>query len=414
MKKKERKERLIRVGIWSGGIVVVLLAMYLLRLTFGDYITNLFAALNSVIIPAAISVFVLYLVKPVNDWLLKRIKSRGLSALISVALLVLIFAGFFLLVLFLLTDQVSTLVIRINEEWPLNNMLSLIPAEILDQITNGSGVIEMDKLFMFVLENLQITFAELFSGTLNVFGVLSHWMLILTLTPVFLYFFLTDGEKIFKVASTYIPKKFFRDEIVSVALIANESTGKYMRGKMLSILALSLIFSVFFSVTFIVFNKMPLATAIMYGVLFAIIISILDLVPFVGPLIGIILPLGFTLILSQSTAEFLIYGGVLLALDILAQELQKGVIEPVIMSNEVSLHPIGVLMGMLFFGALFGFAGFILATPLVSTIHSARLHFIKRMEEEESEEEDQRPIEKQIVEQLEKATAEIKSIADTK
>jgi predicted PurR-regulated permease PerM len=411
MTKKERKNRLINLGIWSGGIVVVLLAMYLVKLTFGSYVDGLFSALNSVIIPAAISVFVFYLVNPIFLKLLKMTKKRRISALLTVLTFLLVLFSFFFLVGFMLTEQISVLVIRINDEWPLINLLNLIPEEILEQVRNPlTGYIEVGRAIVFVMENLDMTFNYVFDQTINVLGLISHWSLILTLTPVFLYFFLVDGPKIFSVGSSYIPKKLFREEIVAVAEIANQSTGRYMRGKMLSILALSVIFSVFFSLVFIIFNKMPLGTAILYGILFAIIISVLDLVPFIGPLIGIILPVGFVLILSESTTEFFIYAGVLLVLNMIAQEIQKGLIEPVIMSKEVELHPVGILMGMLFFGALFGFAGFILATPLVSTIHSTRLYFIKKYEEEDKQETQVQ--DEQISDKLQKATDEIQKMIE--
>jgi putative permease len=73
-------------------------------------------------------------------------------------------------------------------------------------------------------------------------------------------------------------------------------------------------------------------------------------------------------------------------LNLLAQEAQKTLVEPLIMSKEINIHPIAILMGLLFFGALFGFVGFILATPLISTIHATRNYFVKKYEEENRKE----------------------------
>jgi putative permease len=391
MTKQEKKERTDLIKTWGIGILIALGIFYLLQLTFGDYIRELFGALNSVLVPASISIFMVYLVDPLYRFILKIFKKKQLSATLSVFIFVLIVLGFFSLIGFILTDQLIIIVQRIEGNWSdisafLNSpsILSILPTA----MKNSAGTeVDFQRTLSFLSSFFIGDFENnLFPTTFNLLNNISHWMLIVTLVPVFLYFFLLDGDKIFKFASSLVPRKFFREEATSIALIANQSTGKYIRGKMLSILALSIIFFFAFSIIFITFNKLPLMTAILYALLFAIIISLLDLVPFVGPFIGITLPIGLVLVLSNTNIEFFIYAGALIVSNGIAQEIQKAFIEPTIMSKEVNLHPVGVLMGFLFFGALFGFAGFILATPLVATIHSTRLYFIKKHEDEEEEE----------------------------
>jgi putative permease len=389
----KKRENLKTYGIWGLGIIGALLILFLGKLTFGNYIGDFITALNSVLIPAAISIFGFYIVYPIYLGIKKVIRSSGLSAVLTIIIFFLILAGLLFLIGFLLTDQIGIIVVRIEENWPFiveraESLLFLIPDAIMQEITNPvNGAIEANRVFTYITETLGLSIFGLVGETVNILGSLFHWVVIITLTPVFLFFFLVDGPKIFWFISTYIPERLFRKDITNVALIANESTGKYIRGKMISIMALALMFFIIFSVVFFVFGKIPFFTVLLYALLFAIIIASLDLVPFIGPLIGLVLPLGFILILSETNTEFLVYGSVLIVLNLLAQEAQKTLVEPLIMSKEINIHPIAILMGLLFFGALFGFVGFILATPLISTIHATRNYFVKQYEEENKKEE---------------------------
>jgi putative permease len=386
--KMKKRESLKTYGIWGIGIIGALVIVILAKLAFGNYIGDFVNALNSVLIPAAISVFAFYIVFPVYSRIKKTIKSKGISAVITIILFFLIISGLLILITFLLTNQIEIIVSRIEENWSFivertESLLFLIPDAIMQEITNpANGIIEANRVFTYATETLGLSIFGLVGETVNILGSLFHWAIILTLTPVFLFFFLVDGPKIFFFISSYIPEKLFRKDITNVALIANESTGKYIRGKLISIMALAVMFFIIFLVVFFIFGKIPFLTVLLYALLFAIIISVLDLVPFIGPLIGLVLPLGFILVLSETNIEFLIYGSVLIVLNLLAQEAQKTLVEPLIMSKEVNIHPIAVLMALLFFGALFGFVGFILATPLVTTIHATRNYFVKQYEEE--------------------------------
>jgi putative permease len=205
----------------------------------------------------------------------------------------------------------------------------------------------------------------------------------ITLTPVFLFFFLKEGNKIFTFMVAYIPERFFRQEFEDVARIANTSTGKYMRAKLISIFFLFLFFLVSFSITFVIFGRLPFMTLILYAALFAMIIALLDLVPYIGPFLGIVLPISFLLIISETNREFLIFSAILIVIDVLGQQLQKLIIEPIVMSKEVDVHPLAVLGGLLFFGSLFGFVGFVIATPLIATINGVRNYFAMQSEEQQ-------------------------------
>jgi predicted PurR-regulated permease PerM len=111
-----------------------------------------------------------------------------------------------------------------------------------------------------------------------------------------------------------------------------------------------------------------LSTVALYliGVPFALLLGIfsglISFIPFVGPLISVIPPLLLALIGTPIDALW-----VVLAYAVI-QTIESYLIQPLIMSRAVSLHPAVVMFALLIMGTLFGFVGVLLAVPLVAVV----------------------------------------------
>jgi predicted PurR-regulated permease PerM len=111
-----------------------------------------------------------------------------------------------------------------------------------------------------------------------------------------------------------------------------------------------------------------LSTVALYliGVPFALLLGIfsglISFIPFVGPLISVIPPLLLALIGTPIDALW-----VVLAYAVI-QTIESYLIQPLIMSRAVSLHPAVVMFALLIMGTLFGFVGILIAVPLVAAL----------------------------------------------
>ena len=111
-----------------------------------------------------------------------------------------------------------------------------------------------------------------------------------------------------------------------------------------------------------------LSTVALYliGVPFALLLGVfsglISFIPFVGPLISVIPPLLLALIGTPIDALW-----VVLAYAVI-QTIESYLIQPLIMSRVVSLHPAVVMFALLIMGTLFGFVGVLLAVPLVAAL----------------------------------------------
>jgi len=92
--------------------------------------------------------------------------------------------------------------------------------------------------------------------------------------------------------------------------------------------------------------------------LFAVIAGLLEAVPVIGPIISAVPPTVVALLSSHPiTALWVIIAFVAI------QQFEGNVLIPVVMSRQLSLHPVTVIFAVLVMGGLFGIVGIFLAAP---------------------------------------------------
>jgi predicted PurR-regulated permease PerM len=113
-----------------------------------------------------------------------------------------------------------------------------------------------------------------------------------------------------------------------------------------------------------------------YALFIGVLSGLLSFIPLVGALISVIPPV----LLALATNPILIVWVVLSY--ILIHQIEAHLIQPLVMSRAVSLHPVVVILAILIMGTLFGFVGLLLAVPLVAAL-SVLAHelWISRMDQ---------------------------------
>ena len=99
-----------------------------------------------------------------------------------------------------------------------------------------------------------------------------------------------------------------------------------------------------------------------YPFMFATIIAISDLIPYIGPIVGGAPAVIVALTISSEFATFI------LIIIILAQFVENNITKPYIMKNAIELHPLEGLIGITVGGALLGFLGLILSPIIITGI----------------------------------------------
>lgn len=116
------------------------------------------------------------------------------------------------------------------------------------------------------------------------------------------------------------------------------------------------------------------------GVPFALLIGIfsglISFIPYLGATISVVLPLLLALISEPFTVVYVILAFVAI------QQIEGNILQPLLMSRAVDLHPALVIFAILTMGTLFGIVGVFVAVPLVAVVQVlVRELWVSRMDE---------------------------------
>ena len=99
-------------------------------------------------------------------------------------------------------------------------------------------------------------------------------------------------------------------------------------------------------------------------ILLGLIAGVLNLIPYVGPLLAMVLPV--LLAFGHMPLDiWLVIAAI--AVILIAQVIDNVLVIPSVIANAVDLHPVIVIIGIIIFGNLFGFIGMVVAIPVIST-----------------------------------------------
>ena len=173
-----------------------------------------------------------------------------------------------------------------------------------------------------------------------------------------LVFALLDGEKFYKASVGLIPNSFFEPGIY-ILKKTTELLGHYLRGIVIENAILGI---TSFILLFIVSYFSPLSFTLV--LVNSIIIAITNVIRIIGPIIAAVI--GILLVLITSTDFFAMFG--ILTVVIIVQFLDNVLILPLVMKEQVKIHPVFCVLGVLMGGILAGVLGMILAIPVIGSI----------------------------------------------
>ena len=127
-------------------------------------------------------------------------------------------------------------------------------------------------------------------------------------------------------------------------------------------LALKTIISIFTGLAFgMALRLFGVPMAFTFGVL----AFLLNFVPNVGPLVASVLPIPLILLSPDGSIGWMLAA---IATTSAIQGISGNVVEPKLMGNSSDLHPVTILVALMFWGMMWGLIGMFLATPLTAAL----------------------------------------------
>jgi predicted PurR-regulated permease PerM len=112
------------------------------------------------------------------------------------------------------------------------------------------------------------------------------------------------------------------------------------------------------------------AIGLNYSLALALLIGLAEFLPLIGPAIALAAAVLVALFQPDNWLGLspLAYGGLVIALIFVLQQIQGTFLTPRIVGNALALHPIAILVGVIMASGLAGILGAVLAAPLLATI----------------------------------------------
>jgi predicted PurR-regulated permease PerM len=187
-------------------------------------------------------------------------------------------------------------------------------------------------------------------GGLSGFFATAVASLDLLLVPFFVYYILRDFRTWRHELEELIPPRF-RDTFSRLFDEVGRILATYVRGQLLIALIMVGLYSLGFAAL-----RVPAWAGI------ALLAGLLNIVPYVGTALGLILAAAFMLADGGGVWRSAGVAGVFTAV----QMIEGYLLTPYIIGTRLSLHPMAVFLGLLIGGKLFGLLGLILAVPTIA------------------------------------------------
>lgn len=288
-------------------------------------------------------------IRPPIAWLNQRGFPRIAGVVLIYLLLVILLAGFLLLLFPLISQQGATIAAAVPvyyqslREWMVHDSNQLIsslsgllpvalPGLLPTQQTGGEMLASALQVWGYVIVAARIIFMAI------VISVLAfHWTL--------------DGPRVIQSLLPLVPKGQ-RESTSELVSVMETKLGFYVAGQGVLCLVIGIL-------ALVAYLLIGLPNALVLAVVVA---AVLEAVPMIGPVLGAIPAAVIALSISPSKLVWVIVATLII------QQLENSLLVPRIMRKAVGVDPFVSLLAIFAFSSLFGIAGALMAIPMAAII----------------------------------------------
>ncbi|MGF2616188.1 AI-2E family transporter [Rossellomorea vietnamensis] len=310
--------------------------------------------------PILITLFLYFLLNPIVK-ILQRYKVPRIVAILII----------YLLIVGLLVLAIGNLVPTISRQFTaLANELPSYATQAFQYFENLSRSPEL-RTFMNeqaeLLDTAQqklVDFANnlptVITGSFqNLLGLVANIAIILVTVPLLLFYMFKDGHRFPVAVSKFLPEEY-RKEALTILKETGSTLAAYIQGQV----TVGLFVGVLSFIGYLIID-------LRFALVLAITVSVTNIIPYVGPLIG-----GAPAVivgLFDSPGKALL---VLLIL-VIAQQVEGNILSPLILGKTLDTHPATIVILLLAAGNIAGVLGMILAVPTYAVSKTIVINLVK-------------------------------------
>ena len=177
---------------------------------------------------------------------------------------------------------------------------------------------------------------------------------LMVIVPLFTFFFLRDGRKIMRSCVALAPNRHF-EMVRDLSYLISRQLAHFIRGRIIEAIIVGLIITAGLSLT-----------DIRYAPMLGIFAGVTNLIPYIGPIIGMVPGILIAFVDLGAGGQF--WWIVILYILIAQVLIDNFILIPVLISRVSNLHPLLVFFAIIVGGKFYGIIGMIIGVPIVSII----------------------------------------------
>ena len=346
---EKRKKKLM---FWSAELLLLASLIFVftkIRFVFSP----VFTFFQTLFAPFLIAGFLFYLLNPLVKILMKiRIKKFKVKRPLAIAVV-------FLLLISVLGLVISFFIPRFIEQ--IKSLVIGLPGYLselqrfLTNLFNNSHIDWLQKVdlhsYMNKFEGSLTSILKKFILSLttslgSVIGTITSVTVTLVTVPFILFYMLKDGEKLVPTVEKFFPEHN-RSKVARLLHEMSATLSRYISGQMIECLFVGTFSAIGYSMT-----------GIPYALLVGLFAGITNIIPYLGPYIGLMPALFLAFSKSLPTVFWVI------VVCIVVQQLDGNLVYPNVIGKSLHLHPLTIIIILLVAGNIAGLLGMILGVPL--------------------------------------------------
>lgn len=326
--------------------------LYLSIFIFTLWILN---SIGQILTPFIAAFIISYALNPLVEKLSVKGMSRTVSALLIILLFVIIFTLLIIFLAPLIVGQFSELLVVLPGavkdlgNWLQDILLPKltamgIPTQDIQTKVLGALPSKLEQILNTLLSSL----STIFSGLSIILTQLVNIILI----PFLTFYILKDYDNLKSLVKSMLPKKR-RNHAVEIYHKIDALSGSFIRGSIIAAIIHGIIIFIILTIL-----------GIKYAIFLAALGTLLNLIPYFGLLIEIVLSILAALFSGNPGMQI----PALLAAYLLQNLMETSYLVPRIVGKRIGLHPAILILSLLVFSYFFGFIGLLIALPVTSII----------------------------------------------
>ena len=317
----------------------VALALLILFITLITYV------LLATVVPILVAIILAYMLEGIVKSVSEKYNLQRTSAVLSIYISFLILSFMTVIILVpLMLNQISLFIKSLPSMLERGKDLLISSSNSQFSLFSQS---QISEILSAINSEITMLGSSIISFSLSSAGSLVETIVYIIIVPIIIFFLLYDKDSINDWFKKFFPEKLDLSRKAYAEL--DLKLGNYIRCKLIEIIIVWVASTFFFAVL-----------GLNYSLLLGFLCGISVIIPYVGA-IAVTIPIMVVAFFQWGTSSDFWY--VIIA-HTLIQIIDGNVVVPLLFSDAVNLHPLAILISILFFGTIWGIWGVFFAIPL--------------------------------------------------